>query len=210
MRFALAALAALALAPMSALATEEPDHTVVVQEDRFQIRAYEPMILAEVTVEGDLGQASNRGFRALADYIFGNNLASTKIDMTAPVLREPSPQKIDMTAPVLREANPAGDWTVTFVMPSQWTMETLPVPNNPDVTIREVTGQVLAAAEFRGSGSSRNFARWEGELVAWLGRAGYEVTGAPRYAGYSGPWVPSPMKRQEVLIPVVEISSEDS
>lgn len=211
MRALLSALIAFFLAlfePMSASATEEPAHTVVVEEERFQIRAYDPMIVAEVEVGGDMNRASGNGFRPLADYIFGNNTARAEIAMTAPVTRTPTSQKIDMTAPVLREPGDAGSWTVSFVMPSQWTMETLPVPNNPGVSLREVPGEMIAAAEFRGSGTMAAFTRWESELADWAASQGYEIAGPARYAGYSGPWVPGPMKRQEVLIPVTIVRAE--
>lgn len=205
MRALFAAILAVLIAlfsPMTAFAVEEPDHTVVVEGDRFEIRAYDPMIVAEVEVTGDMGRASNSGFRFVADYIFGNNTAQAKIEMTAPVVREPVSQKIDMTAPVLREPAEGGNWMVAFIMPSEWTMDTLPTPNNPAVTLREVPGEVMAAAKFRGGGSMSNFARREAELRDWIEAQGYEVTGPARYAGYSGPWVPAPVKRQEVLIPV--------
>jgi len=205
MRALLSILLALVLAlvaPMTASAVEEPDHEVVAEDGRFEIRAYEPMIVAEVEVTGEMGRASNSGFRFVADYIYGNNTAQAKIDMTAPVVREQVSQKIDMTAPVLREPAEGGNWMVAFIMPSEWTIDTLPTPNNPAVTLREVPGEVLAAAQFRGGGSMGNFARREAELRDWIEAQGYEVTGPARYAGYSGPWVPDPMKREEVLIPV--------
>lgn len=106
------------------MAIEEPEYTLIEENDEFELRRYEPQIIAQVTVQGSASKASNKGFRLLADYIFGNNatneaspkasLESEKISMTAPVVLELSAnegeaeralaQKISMTAPVVLEA----------------------------------------------------------------------------------------------------------
>ena len=107
------------------MATEEPKYSVVEKEPPFEVRAYAPMIVAEVQVDGDLDEASSQGFRLIAAYIFGQNQVGEKIAMTAPVMVEDQKQKsakIAMTVPVGIESN-AGKWTVSFVMPSEYTME---------------------------------------------------------------------------------------
>ena len=200
MRFVLFALLALGLS-MSANATEEPPHQTLVKDGKFELRQYEPVIVAEVEISGDMRRAGNSGFRPLADFIFGNNTSRSKIDMTAPVTRVKS-EKIEMTAPVTRTPSDDDAWTVAFVMPSEWTLETLPVPNNPDVSIREVPGELMATVQFSGAGRERTFAQKQTSLESWLVDQGYEATGAPRYAGYDAPWVPGPFRRNEVMIPV--------
>ena len=85
-------------------AVDEPAHTVILKEDDFEVRQYEPTIVAEVIVTGNMNRAGNSGFRPLADYIFGNNQPARKIEMTAPVTRKES-TKIEMTAPVTRVEN---------------------------------------------------------------------------------------------------------
>lgn len=207
MRFViLAAVTALAL-PMSANATEEPKYEIVTEDDSMQIRQYEPVILAEVEVTGSMQRAGNSGFRPLADYIFGNNTARAEIAMTAPVTRTKS-QKIDMTAPVTRTRSDDDTWTVSFTMPASWTMETLPVPNNPDVTLREVPGELIAAIRFSGSGPAATQMRKQAELETWLTAQGYTATGPARYAGYDAPWKPAPFRRNEVMIPVAKVDAE--
>lgn len=202
MRFLLAILATIFAATMTASATEEPAHEVLVKDGKYEIRAYEPTIVAEVEITGDMRRAGNSGFRPLADFIFGNNTARSKIEMTAPVTRVRS-EKIAMTAPVTRTVGDDDAWTVAFVMPSEWTMDTLPVPNNPDVTIREVPGETMATVQFSGVGRERMFAQKQAALEAWITEQGYEVIGAPRFAGYDAPYVPGPFRRNEVMIPVV-------
>ena len=200
MRHTIFAAAFLSAVPMTADATEEPPHVTLIKEGPFEIREYEPTIVAEVEITGDMRRAGNSGFRPLADFIFGNNTARSKIDMTAPVTRVRS-EKIAMTAPVTRTLDDDA-WTVAFVMPDAWTMETLPVPNNPDVSIREVPGELMATVRFSGVGRERTFERKRVALENWLSEQGYEVLGAPRYAGYDAPYVPGPLRRNEVMIPV--------
>ena len=139
-----------------AMASDEPPHTVIWENDDIQIREYAPMILATVSVTGDMRRAGNAGFRPLADYIFGNNQSrdgneNTEIPMTSPVTQTRS-TKIAMTTPVTQSATGSETWDVSFVMPSQWSMETLPLPNNTDVELVEMPARRLAVIRFSGSG----------------------------------------------------------
>ena len=132
------------------MATEEPKFESLRKEDNIEIRRYVPVIVAETTVDGDMDTASGRGFQLIAGYIFGNN---ERIAMTAPVVAEAqsSAEKIAMTVPVSIEPQNAEDskmagaqrWRIHFVMPSQYTLATLPKPLNPQVQLREIPGQNL-------------------------------------------------------------------
>ena len=115
------------------MAIEEPRYEVLAKDGPFELRQYAPTIVAEVTVPGDRDAAVNAGFKALAGYIFGANVPKQKIEMTAPVTQEPG-EKIAMTAPVTQQAK-GGEWIVRFVMPSSWTMKTLPKPVDPRVRL---------------------------------------------------------------------------
>ena len=120
------------------MATEEPSYTVIEQSGDFELRMYSPMIVAETQVSGPMDDASSAGFRLIADYIFGNNTSraggNEKISMTAPVTMEPKPEKISMTVPVSMEQT-GEQWRVHFVMPSQYTLDSLPTPNNSAVRL---------------------------------------------------------------------------
>lgn len=200
MRFPLFLILLFVALPMSAGATEEPPHTVLVSDGKFEIRQYAPTIVAEVKITGSMRRAGNSGFRPLADYIFGNNTTRSKIDMTAPVTRQKS-EKIAMTSPVTR-TRLDDVWIVAFVMPRDWTMDTLPVPNNPDVVLREVPGEIIAVVKFSGAGRERTFSEKHRSLEQWIADQGYQITGNPRFAGYDAPWVPAPFRRNEVMLPV--------
>lgn len=102
----------------------EPAYTVLRSDGAIELRAYGPVIAAEVVLHGDRSAALSEGFRLIAAYIFGDNSPKMKIAMTAQVEQQGA-QKIAMTAPVVQQAD-ADTWTVRFIMPRGWTMETLP------------------------------------------------------------------------------------
>lgn len=185
---------------------ETPKHTVVREGAGYEIREYAPYIRAEVTLEGASRETLYAGFRKVADYIFGNNSPNAKIAMTAPVLQERSdaPAKIAMTAPVLQE--PAGEaggrHTVSFVMPSEYTMDSLPRPNNPEVVLREVPAHRVAAVSFAGYATEGVAEKKTAALLAALARDGIKTAGPPQTAQYNPPWTPPYMRKNEILVPV--------
>jgi DNA gyrase inhibitor GyrI len=198
-------------------AIEEPRFEVIVKDGPLEIRKYAPSIVAEVEVQGPWNQASNPAFRQLADFIFGNNTTQQKVAMTAPVGMEQPGQKIAMTAPVgmepvsqkiamtapvgMEQSNPT-TWRMSFTMPSEFTMETLPKPNNSAVTIRQLPERMAAVARFSGAGREQRFQSHLEKLLQWLPTQGYEVTGPPNFSQYNPPWTPGLLRRNEVIIPV--------
>ena len=187
-----------------AMATEEPKYSVLEKESPFEIRSYAPMIVAEVQVDGDLDAASGQGFRLIAAYIFGQNQVSEKIAMTVPVAVEeqaPKSAKIAMTAPVNIESN-AGKWTVSFVMPSEYTMESLPKPLNPRVQLRQIPAVKRAVIVFTGFNSENKVAEKTLELEEWMRSKNLQAVGVPRFARYNPPWSIPFMRRNEIMIDV--------
>ena len=151
----------------NAMATEEPAFTSVARDGNIEVRDYAPIIVAEVQVRGSRDRATSAGFRPLADFIFGNNAPRQEITMTAPVTARRG-QEIAMTAPVTSTETEDDVWTVGFVMPSQWSMDTLPEPNNPAVQLREVPGRRMVVIEFRGARSPEQLDTHLAELEAWM------------------------------------------
>lgn len=187
------------------MAIEEPDFTLIKKDKPFELRAYAPMIVAEVEVSGDMKQASNRGFRLIADYIFGNNSTAkgeaSKISMTAPVTMEAKSEKINMTAPVTMEQNfDTNSWRVHFVMPSEYSMETLPKPNNTRVEIREIAPKNYAVIRFSGFTGEEKVAKKTQELLSWMKSEGLEPIGTPELARYNAPITPPFFRRNEVMV----------
>ena len=202
-------LSGLLLISGETMAIEEPSYTVLSQVEDFELRRYDEQLVAQTWVSGDQDTASRQGFKILADYIFGNNTApsgeSSKISMTAPVtmqsdnLNGQASQKIAMTAPVSMQQN-NGKWRVQFTMPSQYTMQTLPKPNNPDVKIVQVPAQTYGVIKFSGLAGSKKVAKKTEILKSWMQTQKLVITGTPELARYNPPWTLPFMRRNEVMM----------
>ncbi|MEP2734745.1 MAG: heme-binding protein [Erythrobacter sp.] len=198
---------------------EEPAHEVIATGEGFELRQYAPMITAEVTIEGDRRRATRAGFQRLAAYIFAQDRPGAakdadqkeKIAMTSPVMQDQT-QKIAMTSPVMQDNQDTedanGPWRTRFVMPSKYTMETLPETPS-DITLNTVPARRMAAVMFNGFGSADDLAVMETKLRTWIAEKGYETDGKVEYAFYDGPWVPGQYRRNEVLIPVAMPDTND-
>ena len=185
---------------------ETPAYEVVREASNYEVRDYAPCIRAEVTLEGEYRETMYGGFRQVADYIFGNNAKQNKIAMTAPVVQEPAAapsEKIAMTAPVVQEpASEDGRYTIAFIMPSEYTMETLPTPKNDAVTLREVPGERVAVISFRGYATKGAVKRKTDKLLKALDKDGLQPSGAVRVAQYDPPWTPPFMRTNEIQVPI--------
>ena len=184
------------------MATEEPKYSVLEKEPPFEVRLYAPMIIAEVQVDGDLDEASSQGFRLIAAYIFGQNQVSEKIAMTAPVTIEDQTTKsakIAMTAPVAIESK-ADKWTVSFVMPAEYTMESIPRPINPQVQLRQIPAVKKAVISFTGFYNQQKVSEKTLELEQWMESRNLKGAGIPNFARYNPPWTLPFMRRNEVMI----------
>ena len=179
---------------------EKPDYKVIQSEQNIEIRKYEPMIIAEVEVDGKREDAIGDGFRLLADYIFGNNTVQQVISMTAPVQQKEN-QKIAMTAPVQQQSM-GKSWRMSFVMPSKYSMDSLPVPNNNRVRLKEILTKKFVVIEFSGTNSSENVTEHENQLMNYIEANQIKINGSPKYAFYNPPWSLPFLRRNEVMIEI--------
>lgn len=182
-------------------ATEEPAFTVVQSYADFELRAYDPYLVAEVTVPGPESEAGNQGFRLLAAYIFGGNQSQQKMAMTVPVTQAPVSQTLAMTTPVTQTPTDAG-FVVQFKMPSAFTLDTLPTPLDDQVRLREVPQATYAVLRFSGLWSQGNYDRHLRQLQQGMVTQQLEAVGPPVYARYNAPFVPWFLRRNEIWIPV--------
>ncbi len=180
---------------------EQPSYQVILKQENKEIRKYNSHIIAKTTISGSFKDAQSEGFRILAGYIFGKNKSQQKIAMTAPVVQKSESEKISMTAPVLIASNENKSWTMTFSMPSQFTIETLPVPTDKRVQIEKVEERFVAAITFSGFwGESKN-AEEAKKLKEWMkGNQEYELISEAMFAGYNPPWTLPFLRRNEMLI----------
>ncbi|OGU17129.1 MAG: heme-binding protein [Geobacteraceae bacterium GWC2_53_11] len=185
----------------TAMATEEAPYTVIRTDDIFELREYAPQVLAEIIVDGDLEGAGNKAFRPLFRYISGDNKSRGKIAMTAPVSQEQQGEKIAMTAPVSQQSA-QGKWAVSFMMPASYTMENLPAPDDPNITLRQVPARRVAAVRYSGVWSEGNYLRYKQELENWITANRLKVIGDPVWARYNPPFTLWFLRRNEILIPI--------
>jgi len=185
------------------VATKTPDYEVLKHDDPFELRRYGGYLTASVRVSaGDAAQAMNAGFNPLADYIFGNNRASDRISMTAPVTAgRACCQRIAMTTPVTAQGSDE-EYVVSFTMPSGYSLETLPQPNNQAVEIEAVASHLAAVVRFGGRFNERKAAQAQADLDSWIVEQGLKATGQPIAAQYDAPWTPGFARRNEIMVVV--------
>ena len=188
----------------SLMATDEPEFRLILKADKFEIREYSPKIIAQIEVFGDFDDASSKGFKILADYIFGNNTSTdgnSRIEMTAPVEMEPLPQKINMTKPVLTEGSD-NNWIVSFIMPNEFTLATLPKPNNKSIKILSLPKEKYAVIVFSGLVRESSYLEKERSLNQFIKEKKLKASGEIKIARYNPPWTLPFFRRNELMIKI--------
>lgn len=179
---------------------EQAKYNVVSTHGAFEIRDYAPMVVAEVSVAGERKEAISNGFRQLADYIFGNNQDAASVAMTAPVMQQG--QDIAMTAPVMQESTGQDAWAIRFMMPSSYTLKTLPRPNNDAISFHEVPAKRFAALRFSGHPDTDDLAARVTALNGFLQAQSLTAIGTPTYAFFNPPWTLPFLRRNEVMVEI--------
>lgn len=172
-------------------ALESPDYTVEKQDGRFEYRRYQSYLVAEVTVSGPREKAANQGFSVLAGYIFGSNQSRQ-----APAESE----KIAMTAPVTQLPAAEGAWKIRFMMPKKYTLENLPTAKDDRIRFFHTQPERYLALHFSGAWKDDQLNQNKAKLLEYVRNAQVQVEGEPFYAFYNSPFVPPPLRRNEVLV----------
>ena len=158
----------------------------VESDGPIEIRKYPAMVTAGTEVRGARQAALVEGFRTLADYIFAKSRDG---------------EKLPMTAPVLSSGGGNGEWLIRFIMPARFTRDTLPEAGG-GVRIDTLPARRVAAMAFSGTADDATLAEKEALLRSWLGAKKYKVRGEAEHAFYNSPFIPAPMRRTEILIPI--------
>lgn len=189
------ALAMMAVAPKPAGGVEQASYDVLEKADGIEIRRYPQTIVAQTIVTAsDRQSAARKGFMSLAGYIFGQNESGDKIAMTAPVTTSPVTPEATTTQKTVD-----GKYTVQFVMPSKWTMETLPIPANPHVTLKALPLRYVVATGMVGRRTLEQIAAMEAKISAFVSKRKLMTTGGFISAGYDGPSKAEEKRRWEVM-----------
>ena len=151
---------------------ESPKYTLLKVYDEFELRQYGSMIVAQTVVKSkSYESSSSNGFRTVANYIFGGNDEKKKIAMTSPVI-------MDM-----------GDETkMSFVMPKEHSMASLPEPNSDQIEILRVSPKKYAVLTFPGYANNKKIAKYSKKLRASVKSEGIETVGNIQFMGYNAPW----------------------
>lgn len=181
---------------------EELKYDRILKDGNYEIRRYPSYIVAQVTVD-DTEDANSKAFKILAGYIFGDNKTKTEMSMTVPVItkEDNNSQKIEMTAPVIMEMVEENKMTMSFSMPSKYSMQDLPEPNDKRVKLVEISQHYMAAFVFSGFWGKEKNEKLGEELKNWLLKhPEYKKTSKPLFAGYNPPWTLPFLRRNEILI----------
>lgn len=185
---AVAAAAAVVAFVLHDKSAEKPDYVVEQEDGALAVRAYPARLVAETVYPGAHKAALNAGFRKLAAFIYAKDRP------------DGDRRRIAMTAPVLSDQVRDG-WRTRFFMPSDFSRDTLPRPDDA-VVVTELPARRVGAIRFSGLGSDTSLAEHERRLRAWLAERRLTAAGAAEYAYYESPFVPPPLRRNEVLIPL--------
>ena len=180
---------------------DEPKYQVLSDYGHIQIRQYPALVIAQTEVNADYKNSSSQGFQRLAGYIFGNNKKQHKMAMTVPVIQKQEAETMAMTAPVIQQKS-GSVWLMAFVLPSEYSVATAPVPLDPAVLIKEIPGKKVAVIRYSGNLSEQGIEEKSEALKNWLDKQGYQAISSSRSAAYDPPWTLPFLRRNEVHIDI--------
>ena len=166
---------------------ETAKYQVIQTDGDFEIRKYDRILVATVK------NAPSR-FRVLFNYITGANKSKKKVAMTSPVITS---EEISMTSPVL-----SNNESMSFVVPSEYTIETVPEPTDERISINEVPERCVATVRFSGLAGKKSVSKQTIRLLDWLRDEDIELNGAPFLMQYNPPYIPGFLRRNEIGIEV--------
>lgn len=168
---------------------EKAPYKIIKKIEDIEIRTYPKMILA--VVEGYQGDS---GFSLLFNYISGNNTAQQKIAMTAPVITS---QKIPMTSPVITKKD-----YMAFILPSEYTKDTTPIPQNNEVKITIQNEKQFAVLRFSGLTTPQRVEQHTKQLHDILQKNNIPTKGSAIVMRYNSPFAPRFIRRNEVAVEI--------
>lgn len=180
---------------------EEPEYTIILEENGYEIRNYAPRIVAEVEVKWCYKEALNDWFRILAGYIFGWNRMNRSINMTSPVTEKKS-KTIRMTSPVADIKCHAHGRIIQFTMPKEYAIENLPTPDDSRIELREIDSKKIVALRYTGWVTEKIVEKKKFLLWELLEKENYSTVWEFISAQYNPPFSFPLMRRNEILIEI--------
>jgi hypothetical protein len=183
---------------------EKPTYQVTKQIGAIQHRLYPELLVAEVTVSGERKEALNKGFKLIADYIFGNNKTQKEISMTAPVEGQNVSQKIAMTAPVDQVGLNTNEWTVRFYMPQEYNLQNIPKPNDNRINVKLEPSKNFVVITFSGFNIDSNLNKNLRLLDSYIDNEELLVYKPHKFAFYNPPWTLPFLRRNEIMYQLIK------
>ncbi|MEO1527562.1 MAG: heme-binding protein [Planctomycetota bacterium] len=173
----------------SRIGYESAAYTVLQSEGDFEVREY-PELLVAVTPSQVNEQGRDGSFMRLFRYISGGNSEEQKIAMTTPVL--------------MRESADEASGAMSFVMPADVQLDAAPAPTADQVEIRRRAAGRFAVVRFSGRLDESTSNLNEYTLREWMADRGLIGERFAETAAYDPPFTPGPLRRNEVLIRIIE------
>lgn len=161
---------------------EEASHKVIKEAGPIQLREYPALQL----IQTEMTDSRDGGFMRLFRYIDKGNEKEQKIAMTTPVF-------VEMEDNIRK---------MSFVLPAEMKAEEVPAPISTKLSHVQTQPGLYATYRYNGRVEVSPKEVYE-KLEAWMEANGYEQKGLEVHAFYDPPWTPAPMRRNELLIPVV-------
>jgi hypothetical protein len=184
---------------------EEPRYDVIDRiGNRVEIRRYSPRLAAQVDLVSADDAGRSQAFRLLFAYIAGANRAPAfgqdTIAMTTPV-EVSGKELMAMTVPV-ETLDSADAGHMRFFLPSKYSLETAPKPQNPGVRLVTVSQEIIATLRF--SGSATDVTERKAELIAILADTAWRPTSEPYTLFYDAPFTLPFLRRNEAAVAIAK------
>lgn len=160
---------------------ESPKYEVLLQQGDFEIRKYQEFHTTSVDETNLKGYS---GFNLLFDYISGNNKKRQPMAMTVPVINELNPKYM----------------TMEFVVPSEFSKENIPTPNNPNLKIKTYPAHIAAVLSFGGSSRDQRIDLQINKLLEWIKKNDWKIKGSVRLSRFNSPFSLPMLRHNEVSV----------
>ncbi|KAK9834183.1 hypothetical protein WJX81_006360 [Elliptochloris bilobata] len=180
--------------PQTTPGLDQPAYEVLRRAGDYEVRRYEPYVVAEVSMPASAAPASGTGFNELAGYIFGGNAGRQKMEMTTPVITTAGQPGAAMRFPMERKLGTNA--------------ALLPTPNDLRVITRMEEGGVFASASFSGFPLDFEVVEAERRLRGALLLDGLQPLEGYALARYNDPFTLPLFRRNEVLIALKDFELE--
>jgi effector-binding domain-containing protein len=155
---------------------EKLTYQVLKKEKHIEVRRYDPFMMMKVK------RTSNQGFGVLFQYISGYNTKRQKIQMTVPVLTDVESLEY-----------------IAFTMPKINTND-YPNPIDPNIEMIQMPAKSYLSISFKGSHHHAKKAFSDLEKYAEIHQI--EICGDPILLRYNGPFTPSFLKDNDVIVEI--------